>query len=1506
MDDKKKRKIGIAAIAVPAMTVGTVALVSAYQADNSFQPFASNRELQKNQVVFSEDDGAVGEEKKSQGDESEYWKKNENSGQDKSPSPGEQDGKYLFEKGLLDQNDMTQNDVAVLGDTTAGIVQEQQTGSNATASGQPVYRLTDDKGKADTIIHGNGTGIKQDTAGANGDSDKNGGTSDKKESDSSENENKKDDPLIPNPTPTPTPTPDKVYPADKVEDTESNKAMPDTSVYGKDKVYNYTENAKEDLNNPENKKRIIIRKGVSNSESALYKGQIVDKKRIFNALETFAYVLDSKGNEKFYVWGSSAQDMYVRIEEVSFDDGKTWTDVFPLTIPTDSENGQMLIRVGYRFSANDTSWMQEEISYDLEDSRVYLLSEALTDEHQTLDTKKILNSDQYLAEGEKVNLLRYQWMYLGEERLKTVFPGWSEKGKKADWFYPVTVGRHILEPEDSVALDPAYTVYLRQVWMSEDLEVSPEYSNLCYLQALTDVDDSALTGSGDNDTRLQVPEYIQAVMMDDDADVSVDYLDIPDTVFYISDSSNGLKVQKGYSVDENNPCYAVADDGILTNKAGTEYLNIPYEREKVTVKEGVVKVAVSPANEIRTLQLEATSVETMPAIDYGKLENCKILVREDLLEDFIKENWAKLKKNPGNSVAAISDPSHAYRMKYGCLIDQNGSLRRVLDVEGSKVQLAAEITNIEEGALDKAQKITTLLLTKSGETIHLEENCFRNSGLKKILCYTQIQYRTIIDQLPGTGAAEEIEVVLLDTSKEGYTYTVEEKEGQKEVTLVSVPANLQSFDGTMTDKEGNLLEITAIDEYAFSESEQLEWVVLPENIKKIGYEAFWNCPSLQGIMIESRDHIEIGNKAFDDCASLRFVASNAMEAVMDDDYIPTITDSYRNHTFYIPTGSDGYNGGLFFEAASGVCSYQLVEIGETGKALYGNDAEGSPWLLLRTGGKVDREVSLPDTTIEIWSQSMEYTKTANGENGYTVNWGDLGQLYIDSGAFYGSELAGNVELKDGAYVASYAMYNCKQITAVTMGNGIQIIGEGAFGGCSSLQTVELGTMKDTVAIYSGLFNGCNQLTDVTIHDYNAPNLISYNRIKFQLNFDWSKEEEMTRLRIHVPSWSETDYIKAWRYFYAGAVASFDYPAYLNMWYDIRYDNMDPLTWEFPPDEEVDALVEAELLDAENRIRTMFGMERVAEPTSYYPYRLDNEGNLTLVGASSDSEWVNLWYLDNLPEEWYLDYIGTGAFRRAKNLEEVLIPDSLSGIYTNAFEGVESNSLMLLFMGAKPPKLMGWSKENPFVFGAAEDSIHIELWGGEAEDYLKTWIFPMAGYNDLAEMRDGVKEELTAAGTEASDEAVDVEVGKRLLPIENRLRKMFDMEPISKAEELCVTLENLPKEDTDTEEKEEENAGEQIPSSEDQTADLTKKDSTETGDGKEEQASGNGDGQPESGKDSASDEKEAEDITDKKDQNDSAAAPDTDAGIVEEQPERKGNQKNTDTATDSGSGEETQE
>lgn len=363
-----------------------------------------------------------------------------------------------------------------------------------------------------------------------------------------------------------------------------------------------------------------------------------------------------------------------------------------------------------------------------------------------------------------------------------------------------------------------------------------------------------------------------------------------------------------------------------------------------------------------------------------------------------------------------------------------------------------------------------------------------------------------------------------------------------------------------------------------------------------------------------------------------------------------------------------------------------------------------------------------------------------------------------------------------------------------------------------------------------------------------------------------------------------NYVKKWRYFYAGYVESGDYPAYLNMWYDIRYQHIDWITWEFPSDEEVDELVEAALLSAENRIRRMIGTETVSEPVDYYPYHLDNEGMLSLAGTPSDITVMNLWMqLDNLPDNWFLDYIGTGAFKRAKNLGMVLIPDMISGIFTNAFDGVESDSLMLYFMSETPPALKGWSEEHPFVFGTTSTPIYMMLPDGSEETYIQSWIFPMAGYEDLAAMRESIKTKLAEAGEDDSDQAVDIEVANRLLPLENQLRAMIGMEQITDPKDLSVTLDNLP----DSEEAE---TDEELSGSEEETKET---------DGVQE------DRKKEETEEDPDTEQKTEDSSKEEKQNPTGGSAEKDALTSEGTENKKENQENTDTAGN-GSGEETQE
>ena len=566
---------------------------------------------------------------------------------------------------------------------------------------------------------------------------------------------------------------------------------------------------------------------------------------------------------------------------------------------------------------------------------------------------------------------------------------------------------------------------------------------------------------------------------------------------------------------------------------------------------------------------------------------------------------------------------------------------------------------------------------------------------------------------------------------------------------------------------------------------------------------------MAGVLIDTKDTITIGNQSFDGCSHLRFLASNAEHGIMEDGYDPIIrndSDMYGKewNYFYVPTNSDGYTENIIrFTEASGVAGFDVVDIGGDAKMLYGTDVFGSPWLGLRSGGKTSEEVHLPEDTIEIFSYAMCDLHSKTGA--FTVNWDELSGLWaFDAGAFEGSDLAGDIILTENSMVFEEVFADCSNISSMKILGDDIYIGPGVFQNCTNLTSVEFGSSSYNEALSRNLFNNCNKLSDITFDsEVPFPLMVSSMGSPFQFNASWTLEEEKENLHIHVPAGSEEQYVKAWKYFFAGYYDSSDTPAYIQMWNVVQMKYMDWETWEFPSDEEVDVYVEEELLEAENRIRDLLDIPTVSEPTDFYPYRLSYEGELTLLGVPSNTKELDLGTEDlGMPVGWYLDYIGSHAFSKAANLNHLVIPETLAGIYTDAFEGVTGEHLTLTFQGTTPLNFMGWSTENPFRFGVDESNITIEVPQGSEEDYIRALEFPLLGYTDLYEMQESVRTELEEKGQTVTEDELKEETVKRLIAVENRIRKMMGMAQITSADELACELDlNLHSTEENTAEEE---------------------------------------------------------------------------------------------------------
>lgn len=1462
----KKKKFYTATVTL-ALTAGVAAGVSSYKNGAQFQPVGSSSQIKENRVSFS-DDGNTAEHKNSEKkDNSALWEKEESAAEKSAMNTA-----YLFEQMQKALNPV-QNTVNIARNNPQDHIQmpEPADQKNESAnSSEPAYDLTDDKEKADTVVKDQNrkqsTEEKNETPGNSGkdDNTKKPGTDGKKE-DTTEKENnneeKKPENVPGGSTDTKdtdhTPetekkeyqnpqTPQKPDVPSDTRDTDPTTEKPDTKDDGKKDDGKKDDGKKDEETDrpapkpsrpsasardpkPEKPKpgvaemfpsssfeedkvnsdtldvTVRINMG-SNMSGALYKGQQIDAYTAFCALDTYVY---ERKSDRIYLWSDAdyGDENYIRVTGVSFDAGKSWKESFPVTIPKDVEEGEMYFKVEYRLArtGKNSEWVPVEIPYIPQGTRFYLLSQKVESENEEISTDNILNDNQFPEVGTTLNLMNYLSWYLGWDQLDALFPGWTENGELLPWKYEITAGRHILEPADRIPLDPMYDVRIRYQWFLPDGRVDADMSSMDsqYLPIQTLVGITADTEENGRKmvANLKIPKYMQAVCLEEE--IETDTIQIPDTVLYIKNDGICLRVRKAYEVEKDNPNY-MSEDGMLYNKEKTSLIGIPYEREELTIPETVEKVNLTDDNQIKTLRIEAGSIDNLPQMNSEKLKGCKVIVPDVMLDEVLMRYGEKLTNNE-NCVAAASDPDTTYTMKNGMAVKQDGELYRVLGYDGKSLRLPSYITSISAGAFQQASEIRTLIWPKE-EEIQLNRDSFADSSIQEIICYSQEQLETLTAYLDELGMTD-ITIFLSGKTSDGFSYFSEGTDGEVITTLTDAPADIQEFDGTV---ENGTVTVNAIEANAFAGCENLKWVILPEETSVIGYQAFRDCTALEGVLIDNRDTITIGNKAFDGCNMLRFVASNAKKGVMEGDYEPNIynQENYDGMTqisyFFVLQGAEGYG----FLANSlpqvqGVDHYAICDLGAEGKALFAVDERGEAWLALRSGKVLDAQVQLPSGTSAIYRYAFSGSQGTEGS--FQINWDEIQLSEIQEAAFYESQLSGDIRLgtkeRNGAVSLGQASFARCEIESVEIYDTLSSLDTDVFVYNSSLKSVEICDALQSVIMRAGMFSGCMQLEKLILNASSPMDLIIFGSVKYQFNYEWTPEEEAQNLKLILPDNLETEYIMEWRYLFAGSTGSYSGDNYIDLWNDTQGDMIDWFTGTFPADEEVDAAARERLLQAENRIRSMIGCGLVSEPTEFYPYRLFGD-NLTLLAVPTYLQDAVLSpEVVGLPAGWFLDQIAEGAFAGVSNLRSATIPANMSGMYSGMLKNAAENSsqVTLKFQGEQPLTLQGYTEEKPFEFGIAEDKIKIQVPDGCEKNYIQEWTYPMAGFADQSDMEAAVISRQTEEGEEVTEEKVQEEMVSLLLPAENRLRSMLGIEAAKDPEDLfCIAYEEEAELQSETE------------------------------------------------------------------------------------------------------------
>ena len=287
------------------------------------------------------------------------------------------------------------------------------------------------------------------------------------------------------------------------------------------------------------------------------------------------------------------------------------------------------------------------------------------------------------------------------------------------------------------------------------------------------------------------------------------------------------------------------------------------------------------------------------------------------------------------------------------------------------------------------------------------------------------------------------------------------------VTTIDVDANnpnYKSIDGNLYTKDGKTLVqyatgkpdvsfnipsgVEIIGDHAFYEGDNLKSCVIPNSVITIGDGAFASS-EIESVIIGNGVKT-IGDTAFYKCFRLsNLVMGNSVEFIG----AVAFTDC-KFTTISIPNTIKSIGGGNF--------EYCPITFNEYGNALYLGNDENPYLVLVKTASSSDYYYTPVDVTVP------KDTKVIMSYNG-------IASFNVDADNKVFKSIDGTLYTKDEKTLLQYAIG--KEATSFTVPEGVEIIGENSFAGCS-LKSVTIG--NNVTDICSRAFSNCKMLSNVTI------------------------------------------------------------------------------------------------------------------------------------------------------------------------------------------------------------------------------------------------------------------------------------------------------------------------------------------------------------------------------------------------------------------------------------------
>lgn len=417
--------------------------------------------------------------------------------------------------------------------------------------------------------------------------------------------------------------------------------------------------------------------------------------------------------------------------------------------------------------------------------------------------------------------------------------------------------------------------------------------------------------------------------------------------------------------------------------------------------------------------------------------------------------------------------------------------------------------------MKKMKKMGTMFLAAS--LIFNAAGCSHAGGSDRLSDTLEPEQKSIVSEIaPGEGQANEDESNAdssFSNAAEETNSTAAEADTYEKVDPNSV-AEAQAGDFTYEDL-GGLIRITAytgtearvkvpeqidglpvqrIGENAFEKNAEITYVYLPDTVTYIGKKAFSHCSKLTEIRLPQNGCTEIPNAAFRGCSSLALIEIPEGVTTVGESAFEACTSLKK--AVLPSTLTHLYDGA--FDSCSSLAEINLENVTVLTQLVFRDctsltSVSLSPNLTNLSGNTFLRCTSLkeirlpegnPNYTMEggvIYEGDMAVTMACGAEQEEIV-FRD-GTTKTEQNSFRENVHVKRVVIPDSMQLIDRAsFYGCKSLESVSIGSGLETLGQDCFMECPNLKTVTIKEPGNEVTMIGNLFDSCRNLETINLPD----------------------------------------------------------------------------------------------------------------------------------------------------------------------------------------------------------------------------------------------------------------------------------------------------------------------------------------------------------------------------------------------------------------------------------------